>query len=102
MPRPRCARSWRDSSRDRRVELAERLGQQQLAEEPRELLSLVGVEGDQQPLLVREVIDDRGIDELAAALVQADQATAPVGRVGQPFHQAHPLQTIETVRHRAR
>jgi hypothetical protein len=48
------------------------------------------------------VVDNGGVDELAAAISERHQATAPVGGVRLALHETHLLQPVETVRHRAR
>ena len=62
---------------------------QELAQQPGELLALPGIEGPEEPLLVLEVVDDGGVDELAAAIGQATRR--PRRSVGSGWRSTRPI-----------
>jgi len=91
---PECVRG--------RVELSEGRGQQQLAEEARQLFPLSIIKGAEKPLLVLEVVDDSLVNELDATVRERHHATPAIGRVGLTLDESHRLEAIETVGHGAR
>ena len=62
-------------------------------------LSLSGAQGRQQPLLVLQVLLDDVVDEPAGSRGELDEHAAPVGRVGESTHEAHPLEPVDPLRH---
>jgi AAA ATPase domain len=83
-----------------RVEFSERLRKQQLAEQSSECSSLIRGERRQQPLLVRQMRDQRRIDGLVAIPGKRDERATPVARIGMTFNQPQGFDSINPVGHR--
>ena len=83
------------------VELPDRRRHEQLSEQARELLTLPGVRCPEEPLFVVEVIEEGGIDNLAAMIGEGNEPTSPIRGIGLAFHEAGSFETVQALGHAA-
>jgi hypothetical protein len=50
-------------------------------------------------LLVRQVVDDRPVDEREAFRCELDEAPAAIGRIGEPLDETGALESVQALGH---
>jgi len=69
------------------------------AQRPHDRRSLLGAQGGEHVLLVRQVRHDDLVDELVGLRRELDEHRSPIGRAGYAPDEPEPLQTVDPLRH---